>query len=294
MVQLSFLTDPAIFLAEAGEHLAAAPVVTNVLASVAARSADQAADGVVPPERDWWLVAREGGRVVGAAMRTAPAAPWPLYVGPMPAEAARELARALVDRGEEALAVNGALPAARDCAEELARLTRRRVEVAVHMRQHRAERVVPPRPAVGRLRLARAEESGLVQAWYEAFFVDADAQAGRPYGAHAGEVPTLELTAWLVQAGRVWLWEEPDGRPVHLTTVNPPAFGVVRIGPVYTPDQQRGHGFAGAAVAALSRQALDAGHVPTLFTDQANPVSNELYARIGYEPVVDQANLVLV
>lgn len=293
MVQLSFLADPADFLVQAREYLAADPLGANVLASVAGRAADQVASGIAQPDRDWWLVVRSGGAVVGAAMRTAPAAPRPLYVGPMPVAGAVELARALVDRDEEALGVNGALPAARECADELARLTGREVEVAVHMRQHRATRVVPPRTPAGALRLAREDEAELVQAWYEAFFVDADAQADRPYGAHAGEVPGLDQTAWLVRAGRVWLWEDPIGTPVHLTSVNPPAFGVVRIGPVYTPPEQRGRGYAGATVAALTQQALDAGHLPMLFTDQANPVSNELYARIGYEPVVDAVNLAL-
>ena len=31
-----------------------------------------------------------------------------------------------------------------------------------------------------------------------------------------------------------------------------------------------------------------------LFTDQANPTSNKIYAALGYRPVVDMANLVIV
>ena len=48
---------------------------------------------------------------------------------------------------------------------------------------------------------------------------------------------------------------------------------------------------AGAAVAAVSRTLLDAGARVCLFTDQANPTSNALYQRLGFEPVVDMANL---
>lgn len=289
---LTFLSDPSLFLTAAGEYLAAAPLATNVLASVAERSAGQVASGITPPERDWWLVAHEGERVVGGAMRTAPSDPWPIYVAPMPSGAATALAQALAERGEEVLAVNGALPAAQECAEELARLTGLAARVAIHMRQHQARAVVAPRPAAGTLRLARPQEAPLVQRWFEEFFVEADAQAGRPYGAHAGEVPSLEETRWRVEKGEVWL-RELAGSPVHMTCVNPPSFGVVRIGPVYTPVEQRGHGFAGDTVAALTQQALDQGAVPTLFTDQANPVSNQLYAGIGYVPVVDAVNLVL-
>lgn len=292
MVQLSFVRDPADFLAEAGEYLAVDPLLTNVLATVATRAAEQAREGVTQPERDWWLVVRDGSAVVGAAMRTAPAAPFPLYVAPMPSEAAVLLGRALVERGEEVLAVNGALPAARECAEEVARLTGSNAEVAVHMRQHRADAVTHEPAAAGELRQARSSEAALVQQWFEEFFVDADAQAGRPDGAHAGEVPPLEVTRFRVEEGSVWV-RVVDGEPVHMTCTNPPSYGVVRLGPVYTPLAYRGRGYAGATVAALTRRALADGHLPTLFTDQANPVSNKLYASIGYVPVVDAVNLVL-
>jgi predicted GNAT family acetyltransferase len=33
---------------------------------------------------------------------------------------------------------------------------------------------------------------------------------------------------------------------------------------------------------------------PCLFTDQANPASNKIYAALGYRPVVDMAQLVIV
>ena len=30
-----------------------------------------------------------------------------------------------------------------------------------------------------------------------------------------------------------------------------------------------------------------------LFTDQANPTSNKIYTALGYQPVVDMANLII-
>lgn len=68
--------------------------------------------------------------------------------------------------------------------------------------------------------------------------------------------------------------------------------GTARVAPVYTPAGLRGRGYAGAATAAVSRAALDAGaEEVVLFTDLANPTSNALYRRIGYEPVVDRVAL---
>jgi predicted GNAT family acetyltransferase len=81
---------------------------------------------------------------------------------------------------------------------------------------------------------------------------------------------------------------------VHLTGANPPAFGVARIGPVYTPPEHRRRGYAGAAVAQVSQLLRDAGARVCLYTDQANPTSNGIYQAIGYRPVVDQVNLRIV
>jgi predicted GNAT family acetyltransferase len=64
--------------------------------------------------------------------------------------------------------------------------------------------------------------------------------------------------------------------------------GVVRIGPVYTPPEFRRRGYATAAVASASQQALDSGAERCmLFTDLANPTSNKIYAAIGYQRIGD-------
>lgn len=289
---LEFLTSPSDFLASAGEWLAREPVVGTVVATMAQRRLAAELAGHPRPVDDWWLVVRAGDEVVGAAMRSAPFPPRPLFLLPMPDGAAVALARALVERGEEVEALNGALPATEACATELARLTGRRPREAVRSRLHRAGSVVRPEAPEGRLRQATRAEAGLAQAWFAAFLADADAQAGRSAGSHAGEVPSAGEMRLRIEDGQLWLWEV-GGTPVHLTALNPPSFGVARIGPVYTPLEHRGHGYAGATVAALTSRVLDDGHVPCLFTDQANPVSNALYARIGYEPVVDMVNVVL-
>ena len=104
---------------------------------------------------------------------------------------------------------------------------------------------------------------------------------------------TEETMLRRIEAGRVWLWTDERGTPVHLSAMNATAFGAARIGPVYTPKEHRGQGYAGNTVAALSRRILDAGAMPCLFTDQANPASNALYAALGYRPVVDMVNLLV-
>ncbi|GAB3355105.1 hypothetical protein GCM10027452_22850 [Micromonospora halotolerans] len=68
---LHFHTDPAEFLAAAGDHLAANPVVGTVVATVAHRQMARRADGIAPPEDDWWLVVRDAaGEVVRVTLPT--------------------------------------------------------------------------------------------------------------------------------------------------------------------------------------------------------------------------------
>jgi hypothetical protein len=110
-LRLRFSSDAAEFLEVAGGYLAADPVVSTVVATVARRVLERRADGVVAPARDWWLVvANRSGDVVGAGMRTAPFAPYPPFLLPMPDRASVALAHVLYERGEQVLGVNGAPP----------------------------------------------------------------------------------------------------------------------------------------------------------------------------------------
>jgi predicted GNAT family acetyltransferase len=69
----------------------------------------------------------------------------------------------------------------------------------------------------------------------------------------------------------------------------PPAAGVSRIGPVYTPPQQRRRGFAAACTAATSDVALRSGaNDCVLYTQLTNPQSNAIYRRIGYRAAAEQ------
>lgn len=291
-VALEFLSDPAVFLQAAGGHLADDPVVSTVVATIAARTAQEAASGVPLPAHDWYVVARDSGRVVGTGMRTASFEPRPLYLLPMPDEAALTLARALHERGEQVEGVNGALPAARPCAEETARLTGRSAHIAKHTRLFEVTTLRPPAPVPGRLRRVTRDDVELATEWMAAFMADADEQAGRSPGTSFHGVPDEDGMLRRIDGGRLWFWEDA-GRPVHLTGVNAPSFGVAGVGPVFTPRDQRGRGYASAAVAEASRLVLDSGARVCLFTDQANPMSNALYRRLGYEPVTDMAELVI-
>jgi GNAT superfamily N-acetyltransferase len=275
------------------DHLAEQPVVSTVVSGMAHRVARADADGQARPDGVpcWFVAVTEGDRVLGAGMRTAKFAPHPLYLMPMPDQAAELLAEVMVDRSEPPGGVNGALPTVEVFGARYAERTGAEVSVGQRTRLFELGELVPARRVPGRLRAARADEIGLAKGWFDAFMADADEQAGRPPGSSFHEGLDVGDLLRRIEFGSIWLWVDDEDRPVHLTGAGPPAYGVSRVGPVYTPPHERGRGYASAAVAEVSQQIVARGERACLFTDQANPTSNKIYEAIGYRPVVDMANL---
>jgi predicted GNAT family acetyltransferase len=294
-MKVLFFDDPAEFLDVAGDALAAEPVLSTVVAGVAERIRRQRDAGVVWPEGVpcWFAAVVEANDVVGTAMRTARFGTYPAYLLPMPDEAARLLASTLLARDEVVLGANGALPAVRVFCDHIAQAKGHTVAVAHHVRLLELGEAVEPRAVVGRLRAAVLDEIELVTSWFEAFMADADEQAGRERGASAHETPAPDEMRRRIEAGRMFVWVDARDAPVSLAAASVPAYGVSRIGPVYTPPAERCRGYASRAVHEVSALLRQNGERPCLFTDQANPTSNKIYEAIGYLPLVDMADLVV-
>jgi predicted GNAT family acetyltransferase len=91
------------------------------------------------------------------------------------------------------------------------------------------------------------------------------------------------------RAGLV-LWDD-DG-PASLAGFGGHTPNGIRIGPVYTPPERRGRGYASALVAELSAELLSQGRrFCFLYTDLADPTANRIYERIGYERVCESAEI---
>ena len=153
--------------------------------------------------------------------------------------------------------------------------------IAVRQRVHAAAGVHSLPAAPGRMRAPHPDEMPTMVDWLRAFADEALHEA--PH------VEDIELTyrrkeadphgAWLV-------WD--DGGLVSIAGYGNPTPSGIRVGPVYTPPEHRGRGYATSLVAELTAERLAAGLTFCfLFTDLSNPTSNAIYARIGYEPVAD-------
>jgi hypothetical protein len=281
---MSWLMTEALeeFLAEAGEFLRADRARNTVLLTVAEtlrtwperyREAGQAA-----PVFGWWSA--PGAGVSAAFMQTPP---FPALLTAMNDEAAGALALELAGAGREIPGVNAAEKAGQAFAA--AWLDRTGLPASVHGRQRlfRLGDLIWPSPMPeGEARVATAADRGLLIAWFGAFAAEAGAMGESDQGAAVDERLSYRgLTIW--ESGRI---------PVSLAGVTRTVAGMVRVGPVYTPRELRGRGYAGAATATVSQAARDADTAEVLlFTDLANPTSNALYQRLGYRPVEDRVLL---
>jgi predicted GNAT family acetyltransferase len=198
----------------------------------------------------------------------------------MPVEAALELLDLLIDR-PGLTGVAGAVAEARAFAAAWAERTGGAVEVDAEQRLYRLGELVPP-PGGGRLRPAVPADRELLLSWFAAFF----AEVG--FEAHDIESMVVRRAA----DGEVHVWEDAAGRPVALAGLSQVLAGMTRIGPVYTPPELRGNGYASAATAAVSALGRERGASEVLlFTDLANPTSNSIYQKIGFRPLGDSVIL---
>jgi uncharacterized protein len=232
-----------------------------------------------------WLV-QNGVEVVGAALQTPPHN----LVLAQPTDAA--VAEALVDvigaGGVSLPGVSGVVPEAIEFADRwISRAggsTKRRMAQGVYAL--REVRETPRAP--GSTRRAAGTDVDLITDWLAAFAEEVE----------TGVVHEPDQRRRLVRArlesrdhAGFWLWED-DGAVVSLT-----GFGLVtpngaRIGPVYTPPDLRGRGYATTLVADVSSWLLAGGRsFCFLYTDLANPTSNAIYRRIGYEQVFEAIDI---
>jgi uncharacterized protein len=227
-----------------------------------------------------WLV-EDARTVVGAALRTLP------YRLVLARPVGRGALVALAEAIDDLPGVVGGVPEASEFAEAWTARTGKTARVESHQGIYALERVVPPRPAPGTSRPATADDRALLLPWLQAFSVEA---LGEDTAAD-----TLQRMIEIRLAGDpdygFVLWED-EGRSVSLTGFGSPTPSGMRIGPVYTPPEFRGRGYASALVAEVSQAQLDAGRrFCFLYTDLANPTSNKIYVDIGYERVCDSQQI---
>jgi predicted GNAT family acetyltransferase len=275
-VDVRLLDDAGEFLARAGPLLLEDEALHNLILGVAGTihgSPDRFA------EKRFWVAVQEG-EVVAAAMRTPP---YNLILARPRDDAALEALAAGID--EELPGVTGVRPE----VDAFVRLWSNAHEIEPHvlrgMGVYALEQVQPVPAAPGASRTATHDDAPLLLEWMDAFGTEV-LEEGDPGRTEGRAMVEHRLGAGV---GGFLLWED-GGEAVSVSGWGGPTPNGIRIGPVYTPPELRGRGYATALVAELSQTLLDEGRsFCFLYTDLANPTSNAIYERIGYVRVGESA-----
>ncbi|WP_159847203.1 GNAT family N-acetyltransferase [Nocardia sp. CY41] len=274
-MRIEITTDAAEFRSVAGSFLLRDPLRHTVLTTSVA---NHLTGMDAPAEASRFLsVHGEDAAVVGAAMRVAGR---DVYLGALPPDDIPAVARALADVVPASAGVEGVVEDATAFARHWCALLGKSFHQSYITRLHRLGALRIPEVA-GAPRPARDSDVALCLDWLAAMREESGMVSGLDEAAIRRRV----------QAGRWWLWER-DGEPVSLAAHQIPIQGWSRIGPVYTPPEARGHGYASAVTAHVAKLLRDQSLEVCLFADTANTTANRIYRTIGFHPTHEFAHYV--
>lgn len=274
---IELLTSAEDFLSRTHSLRAADAFRTNILGSVATTVAD---GSLTYDDYLWWVATDDHGRVIGAAMRTAPHG---MVLSPMPIEAITELARAVSTHDDGLPSVSGPVSVVENFIEQY-----RRTRSKGSVRESRIEeehllyalRALDIPTVEGEMTAAVPNDLDVIFEWYRNFGQDTGVFMPNPQGSIRAGMGRGSYRFWVVGGEKVSM-------AGHAPLVETPTGSIARIGPVYTPRAHRRNGYAGALTAALSKELLAKGAKVMLYTDARNPTSNSIYQKIGFE-MIDQ------
>ncbi|MEA2002997.1 MAG: GNAT family N-acetyltransferase [Actinomycetota bacterium] len=231
------------------------------------------------------FVVAEGGSALAAATITDP---YNLLVADAADDGAVALlATAIVEDGVSVPGIIGNIPTVDVFVGAWESITGVRPDLQMRQGVFALSRVESAGPTTGSARVAIPGDHDLILEWMTDFVHEAI-----PHETANEERFSQMIDRRLIgdTPGAYWLWAL-DGVPVSLSGHGMPTGSGIRIGPVYTPPEFRGNGYASALVAAESRWLLENDYnLCFLYTDLANPTSNAIYERIGYRQIAEAAS----
>ncbi len=278
-MEVASLPDAAAFLRVAAPVLERNPAANNLILGIAQRLLDH--PGAYDEALFWVVGNRE--EIVGAAVQTPPYLA--VVADPLDDGALSALVGTLAAERPELPGVTANEPWGTRFADAWTAATGAPSRLAIAQGVFVLTSVAPYHPAAGAPRPATQEDRELLVAWFRAFEQEAlqatirdEDFADRDLSVRLGSGATAGVTLW-----------ENRGAPVCLTGWSRIPGGA-RIGPVYTPPEHRGRGYASSLVAHVSAEMLSQGaEACFLYTDLANPTSNAIYRRLGYEQIAESA-----
>jgi GNAT superfamily N-acetyltransferase len=234
------------------------------------------------PDNAFLMTVSIDGMAAGAALQTPP---YPLACNGIPRALMESVITELAILRPDLDGVRGVRSTALAFAHTWCHITGRIGTISTEERLYRLATLRPPSGVAGTPRDAGESDRRLLVEWAELFFVET-------FSHNRDDAASERFVDNANRAGHRFVLWDIDGTPASMAMLRVPAYGVSRIGPVFTPRDRRGHGYGSAVTAAASDLARGNGTPDVvLFADLANPVSNAIYQRIGFEPVVDSVRI---
>jgi predicted GNAT family acetyltransferase len=274
-ITLTHYATADAFLNGTQQWLMCAEAENNLILGIAAGVANAPSHAKESP---YFVTASSEHAVVGCAVRCPP---YPLAIARCTDSMALELiVNDVLARYSDLQQVGGPEPTITRFGElwgvSNGRTSRRRRSMRIYEIRRRPASVHRPS---GQMRAIAEADLDLVTSWLAAFVNELGVAEPR----HPAEIARTRLAA-----GDLYVWDD-DG-PVSMVGFGGKTPNGVRVNFLYTPEATRRRGYATACVAALTQMLMDRGNrYCALYTDLANPTSNAIYQRIGYEHLCDAA-----
>lgn len=150
-------------------------------------------------------------------------------------------------------------------------------KVVFRQKVMRLDRIVPPRPASGEMRLAMPPDADVIATWVIAFFKEA-------MGKEISVQEAIQLARGKILDRSLYVWDHMGVK--CMAGVERATRDGITVVLVYTPAEARSRGYASNLVAEMSAMQLRNGRkFVCLHTDADFPTSNKIYSDMGYYEV---------
>ena len=189
----------------------------------------------------------------------------------------RNLAQFLYTRGMKVPGIQGPTSVAEIFVKEWLPLKKTRAKLYKKELVYRLDKQEKTIYTTDKLMKATIKEHELVRKWLIHF--------GKETNEIITDIRASHMATKYIENGSLYFWLV-DGEPVSMANQSQKTKHGVTINAVYTPDAQKGKGYATNLVATLSQKLLDEGNAfCCLLADKENPTSNYVYQKIGYQVV---------
>lgn len=238
--------------------------------------------GKFEPIKPIYLSISEDHKILGACLRTDPSKP--LAISPMPVHVVAAIVHKLHQMEVELNSVVGESLIVQAFAHHWDK-TAISPKLGMHQGIYQCDSVQVP-ALEGEMILAQSIHLDLLTQFSLGFIRDCfpDSKDGIDEAKKIAELK--------IQNRMAYLWKNSNNEIVALAAKNRESANGATVGWVYTPEEFRRNGYASMLVAKLTEKYLLSGKkFCNLFTDLANPTSNSIYQKIGYQKIGESMHL---